>query len=134
MHLLPAIITRGTRVHRGGPTLAVSRPQATSENLSDCGRPGRRCSLLQPAFSEARPSGRGKAGIAFPSGEVVGRVQAGGARRYYLKDHLGSIRAVLDGGGASLETRDYYPFGLPMPGRYEVDRKKNIAGQNRCRK
>ena len=26
---------------------------------------------------------------------------------------------MLDGGGASLETRDYYPFGLPMPVRYE---------------
>ena len=50
---------------------------------------------------------------------MVGRVQAGGARRYYLKDHLGSIRAVLDGGGGVRETRDYYPFGLPMPGRYE---------------
>jgi len=74
---------------------------------------------LQPAFSEARPSGRGKAGIAFPSGEVVGRVQAGGARRYYLKDHLGSIRAVLDGSGNAAERRGYYPFGLPMPGRYE---------------
>ena len=50
---------------------------------------------------------------------MVGRVQAGGARRYYLKDHLGSIRAVLDGGGGVKETRDYYPFGLPMPGWYE---------------
>jgi len=26
---------------------------------------------------------------------------------------------VLDGGGGVRETRDYYPFGLPMPGRYE---------------
>jgi len=51
---------------------------------------------------------------------VIGRVGSGGSsRRYYLKDHLGSIRAVLDGGGGVRETRDYYPFGLPMPGRYE---------------
>jgi RHS repeat-associated protein len=51
---------------------------------------------------------------------VIGRVGSGGSsRRYYLKDHLGSIRAVLDGGGGARETRDYYPFGLPMPGRYE---------------
>jgi RHS repeat-associated protein len=50
---------------------------------------------------------------------MVGRVQAGGARRYYLKDHLGSIRAVLDGSGNAAERRGYYPFGLPMPGRYE---------------
>ena len=26
---------------------------------------------------------------------------------------------MLDGGGGVKETRDYYPFGLPMPGRYE---------------
>jgi hypothetical protein len=82
-------------------------------------RPGSRCSSLQSAISETELSGRGKAGIAFPSGEVVGRVQAGGARRYYLKDHLGSIRAVLDGSGNAAERRGYYPFGLPMPGRCE---------------
>jgi RHS repeat-associated protein len=58
--------------------------------------------------------------ILKPGGEVIGRVGSGGSsRRYYLKDHLGSIRAVLDGGGGVRETRDYYPFGLPMPGRYE---------------
>jgi len=45
------------------------------------------------------------------------------ARRYYVKDHLGSIRAVVDseapGTGAQkvVETRDDYPFGLRMPGR-----------------
>jgi len=58
--------------------------------------------------------------VTLPGGEVIGRVGSGGSsRRYYLKDHLGSIRAVLDGGGGVRETRDYYPFGLPMPGRYE---------------
>ena len=66
------------RAHEEASTVADSRSQAPNENLSDCGRPGRRCLLLQPAFSEARPSGRGKAGIAFPSGEVVGRVQRAG--------------------------------------------------------
>ena len=58
--------------------------------------------------------------LTLPGGEVIGRVgSSGSSRRYYLKDHLGSIRAVLDGGGGVRETRDYYPFGLPMPGRYE---------------
>ena len=58
--------------------------------------------------------------LTLPGGEVIGRVGSGrSSRRYYLKDHLGSIRAVLDGGGGVRETRDYYPFGLPMPGRYE---------------
>jgi RHS repeat-associated protein len=57
--------------------------------------------------------------LTLPGGEVIGRRTSGSGKRYYLKDHQGSIRAVLDGGGGVRETRDYYPFGLPMPGRYE---------------
>mgnify|MGYP006428865649 CR=1 FL=1 len=38
-------------------------------------------------------------------------------RRYYLKDHLGSTRAVIDKHGEVLETHGYYPFGAQMPGR-----------------
>jgi RHS repeat-associated protein len=41
-------------------------------------------------------------------------------RRYYLKDHLGSTRVVTDEAGSVLETYDYYPFGLLMPGRSTV--------------
>ena len=48
---------------------------------------------------------------------TFGRWEPGGARRYYLKDHLGSTRAVVDSNGTVLETFDYYPFGLLMPGR-----------------
>ena len=40
-------------------------------------------------------------------------------RRYYVTDHLGSIRVVVDGSPDWVEQRDYYPFGLPMPGRHE---------------
>ena len=37
---------------------------------------------------------------------------AGGcAVYYYLSDHLGSVRAVLDSSGNVLERSDYYPFG-----------------------
>lgn len=44
-----------------------------------------------------------------------GRISAGsnGYRAYYyLKDHLGSIRAVIDSAGNVCERNDYYPFGL----------------------
>ena len=37
------------------------------------------------------------------------------ARRYFVRDHLGSVRAVVDGSGTSLETDDYYPLGGPLP-------------------
>ena len=40
--------------------------------------------------------------------------------RYYVTDHLGSIRAVVDQSGTVIEGRDYYPYGLTMPGRFYV--------------
>ncbi|RMG20441.1 MAG: RHS repeat-associated core domain-containing protein [Methanobacteriota archaeon] len=36
---------------------------------------------------------------------------------FYLKDHLGSTRAVVDINGEVKESYDYYPFGLHMPGK-----------------
>ena len=37
------------------------------------------------------------------------------ARRYYVRDHLGSVRAVVNDGGTTLESDDYYPLGGPLP-------------------
>ena len=37
--------------------------------------------------------------------------------QYFVKDHLGSPRVVVDGKGAVLSYTDYYPFGMVMPGR-----------------
>ncbi len=41
----------------------------------------------------------------------------GSQRRYFLKDHLGSIRTTVDQSGNVDGYDDYYPFGLTMPGR-----------------
>ena len=49
-------------------------------------------------------------------GEVIGNL-AGGERRYFLKDHLGSVRTTVDRNGNVVGRDDYYPFGLAMPGR-----------------
>jgi len=49
-------------------------------------------------------------------GAVVGRYESG-AKRYYHRDHLGTTRVVVDASGTVKEARDYYPFGLAMPGR-----------------
>ena len=67
--------------------------------------------------TEGRFTTRSGVNILTPSGEVIGRMTTGGAASYYLKDHLGSVRAVVNASGAVLETRDYYPYGLEMPGR-----------------
>jgi RHS repeat-associated protein len=57
------------------------------------------------------------ANLLTPDGRVIGRYTANLDRRYYYTDHLGSTRAVVDGSGTVVETRDYYPFGLRMPDR-----------------
>ena len=49
-------------------------------------------------------------------GEVIGNL-AGGGRRYFVKDHLGSVRTTVDRNGNVVGRDDYYPFGLAMPGR-----------------
>ena len=41
----------------------------------------------------------------------------GTQRRYFLKDHLGSIRTTVDQSGNVDGFDDYYPFGLGMPNR-----------------
>lgn len=35
---------------------------------------------------------------------------------YYMKDHLGSVRATLNGNGDVVSRDDYFPFGEPMIG------------------
>lgn len=44
-----------------------------------------------------------------------GVLSLGSGQRYYMKDHLGSIRQVVNASGGNLTTTDYYPFGLVMP-------------------
>jgi RHS repeat-associated protein len=46
-----------------------------------------------------------------------GHVEPGGAYKYYLKDHLGSVRMVVNttGTGGTIEQQtDYYPFGMTI--------------------
>jgi len=38
-------------------------------------------------------------------------------RFYYVKDHLGSVRATVDASGNVASYDDYYPFGMSMNGR-----------------
>ena len=57
----------------------------------------------------------------FAGGRFVARETAAGSKTmvpmFHVTDHLGSVRAVVDGiSGAVVETNDYYPFG----GRWDV--------------
>jgi RHS repeat-associated protein len=59
----------------------------------------------------------------------LGRVEPSGEIYYYLRDHLGSVRAVVEAStGRTVEARDYYAHGLEMPGRVYVSGSKTKEG------
>ena len=45
---------------------------------------------------------------------VEGGYIEGGTYYFYFNDHLGNVRAVIDGGNHNIQFNHYYPFGLPM--------------------
>jgi uncharacterized protein RhaS with RHS repeats len=51
--------------------------------------------------------------------DLIGHVRlyTTATRYYYLKDHLGSIRATVNTAGKIVSCDDYYPYGMIMPGR-----------------
>ncbi len=44
-------------------------------------------------------------------------IQEHKGRKYFVKDHIGNVRATINRDGNVLGYDDYYPFGLEMPGR-----------------
>ena len=63
-----------------------------------------------------------------------GTIQSAGVN-YFIRDHLGSVRAVVDHTGKTVERNDYYPFGgrhenasLPLTGvnRYKFGGKESL--------
>ena len=48
-------------------------------------------------------------------GGYVDLASGNSARRHFVRDHLGSVRAVVNDAGTVLETDDYYPLGGPLP-------------------
>jgi RHS repeat-associated protein len=55
-------------------------------------------------------------------------------RYYYLKDHLGSIKMMVDASGNVQSYNDYYPYGMTMPGRSGVngaDTRFRFTGKER---
>jgi RHS repeat-associated protein len=60
--------------------------------------------------------------------DLEGKIKAEGSRYFYLKDHLGSIRAVLDESGNIFEARDYDPWGHIIR---EIDNSDNDPTRNK---
>jgi RHS repeat-associated protein len=63
------------------------------------------------------PGGTVTFNLLAPNGDVVGRQPASGGRLYYLRDNLGSVRAVVDAAGAVVESRAYDAWGVALAGR-----------------
>jgi len=54
-----------------------------------------------------------------------GKIKADGSKFIYLKDHLGSIRAIVDGDNALVYAKDYDMWGYPLEGRsWQQDESK----------
>ncbi len=69
--------------------------------------------------------------IEVMTGPVTG--QGSGTTHYYLTDHLGTVRAILDENGTVLSTHDYEPFGTELePFSSDLtDNKYKYTGQER---
>ena len=52
--------------------------------------------------------------------QIIVSVSAAPGRYYYVTDHLGSVRATVDGSGNIVGYDDYYPFGMQMAKRSGV--------------
>ena len=62
--------------------------------------------------------GQGQPTLIHHAHGVAQRTSGGWELQYFVRDHLGSTRAVLSSTGKALQQTDYYPFGLahaPMP-------------------
>ena len=62
--------------------------------------------------------------ILFDGGYASVDESGGIAMHFYVKDHLGSNRLVVDGNGNIEEVNHYYPFGAMMGDRCGVSRNK----------
>lgn len=76
-------------------------------------------------------------GVDFGEGRLVASRDGQGKEKYsaqyYVKDHLGSVRAVIDGDGRVIERNDYYPSGKRWddPRSPQAGNRYGYAGKER---
>ena len=61
--------------------------------------------------------------ILHPEGYIDRASNGTYAFYYYLKDHLGNNRVVINSSGAIVQETNYYPFGMPYSDRLVTDSK-----------
>ena len=82
------------------------------------------------SFTYTRGSGGAKTleSVAFGGGRIRRTGTNSYAVDYYITDHLGSVRAIVNAGGSVVEQNDYYPFGT----RHSISGQPTLSG-NRWR-
>ena len=114
-----------SRISSGGATLAEYEYLADGTKLRAVDGSGNgyqyRGSLIYTQTTDQTGSPAITLDCALTSaGRIVRENAADGSFTYkvqhYLRDHLGSVRSVIDGDtGTVIETNDYYPFGKRIP-------------------
>ncbi|MCG8307527.1 MAG: DNRLRE domain-containing protein [Cytophagales bacterium] len=64
-------------------------------------------------------------------GRVLDPTTVGPDYEYFITDHLGSVRAVVDELGSVKQTRDYYPFGMEMSASLTASPKNSYGYQGK---
>ncbi len=107
---LPAQIKSGNNV-KANYTYLSDGTKAAAYTSANAGRD------YAGSFTYTRGSGGAKTleSVAFGGG----RIRRTGTNTYdvdyYITDHLGSVRAIVNAGGSVVEQNDYYPFGTRHP-------------------
>ncbi len=65
------------------------------------------------------------------AGNIIGIAPSAGSKEYFLKDHLGSVRATVNTSGTEVSYKDYYPYGKTMPGRFSGSTRYQFTGHER---
>ncbi|MEQ9263611.1 MAG: RHS repeat-associated core domain-containing protein [Balneolaceae bacterium] len=60
---------------------------------------------------------------------LIGRQATNGDQRFYVYDHLGSTRQVVDDNNVIKETYDYYPFGALIRASFDEGTKEGFTGK-----
>lgn len=106
------------KVTRNGSILAKYSYLSDSTKLSATNASGNGLCYLGSFVYEKRKDSLSFESTGFSAGRIVAVQTEEGTvytPLYFITDHLGSVRVVVDGDGHVMERNDYYPFGLRWP-------------------
>ncbi len=104
-----------------GRKLSQTHQKSLAVIIGPFGAPAQRAGAIRPGNEISRTDyvgpcvyHEGQMKSVLIDGGYIDVTDTGYAYRYYIRDHQGSVRAVVDGEGALVEANDYYPYGQPM--------------------